>query len=314
MPTSPIPTSPAISAWLPAFIAPMLASPREPFDSDEYLFEIKWDGTRAMLFVEAGSVRLVNRRRIDLTHRYPEFALFSALPDGTVLDGEIVVLRPDGKPDFSALQSREHAGSPRRVAQGAKSRPATFVAFDQLYSEHASIMDLPFTRRRETLDHTCRDVTSPRIVLSRGVLGTGQSYFASVCEQGLEGMVAKRLTSPYLPGKRTDAWIKVKRHELVHCVVIGFIPEGTDDFGSLIIACEADGTVRCVGKVGTGFDQKLRRRIGAYLWSHLRKSPVVPCKYAGLWVEPGLYCAVRCMERTADGQLRAPAFVELYEP
>jgi DNA ligase D-like protein (predicted ligase) len=292
----------------------MLASPREAFDSDDYLFEIKWDGTRALLFVEDNTVRFVNRRRIDLTARYPEFALFAALPSGTVLDGEIVVLDPTGKPDFPALQSRDHAGSPRRVAQGAKSRPATFIAFDQLYANGESIMPLPFTQRRDALDRTCGALASPRLVVSRGVVGVGVAFFETTCAQGLEGMVAKRLASPYLPGKRTDAWIKVKRQQIIHCVVIGFVAEGKDDFGSLIVACEDGGNVRCVGKVGSGFDRKLRQRVNRYLWSNLRPSPVVPSKYAGLWVNPGLYCAVRCMERTADGQLRAPAFVELYEP
>ncbi|HEY7120032.1 MAG TPA: hypothetical protein VH475_25815 [Tepidisphaeraceae bacterium] len=302
---------------LPAFIAPMLATPGEAFDSDEYLFEIKWDGIRALLFVDDDHrYRLLNRRRIDLTARYPELAEpIGRLPAGTVLDGEVVVLGPDGKPDFSAIQSREHSPS-SRAAQSARSRPATYMVFDQLYRAYEPVMKLTFQERRAILAETIKLVQDPRIVLSSGVVGSGKAYFERACLECLEGMVAKRLSSPYLPGKRTDAWIKVKRLQVVHCVVIGFVPEGNDDFGALVIACEVEGQVRCVGKVGSGFDQRRRQKINNYLWSHLRDDPVVaPGKYrqGSRWVEPGLYCAVRCMERTAGGQLRAPAVVEVYD-
>jgi bifunctional non-homologous end joining protein LigD len=149
--------------------------------------------------------------------------------------------------------------------------------------------------------------------MSQGVVGDGRAYFDQACKQGLEGMVAKRLNSPYLPGKRTDAWVKVKRCEVLCCVVIGFTPDedGRRDFAALIIATQtADGLVACVGKVGSGFDQAVRDRINSYLWSHLRKTPVIPAPIKnGIWVEPGLFCQVRCMERTTTGQLRAPAFL-----
>src|SRR5581483_3778556 len=125
-------------------------------------------------------------------------------------------------------------------------------------------------------------------------------------------IVAKRLNSRYLPGKRSPAWVKIKRHEIVSCVIIGFVPEGKDDFGALIIAADVGGTICCVGKVGTGFDRALRQRINRFLWSHLREKPVVPSTVTGNWVEPGLYCTVKCMEWTSGGQLRAPAFGELY--
>jgi bifunctional non-homologous end joining protein LigD len=302
---------------LPVFIPPMLATAGEAFDSDDYLFEIKWDGTRALLFVDDDHrYRLVNRRKIDLTARYPELAgPIGRLPAGTVLDGEIVVLGPDGKPDFSALQSREHARSGRSV-QASKSRPATYIVFDQLHREYEPVMRLTFSERRAILTETIKAINDSRLVLSAGIVGSGKAYFEQACLECLEGVVAKRLSSPYLPGKRTDAWIKTKKQEIVHCVVIGFVPEGEDDFGALIIACEVGGEVRCAGKVGTGFDERRRRRINNYLWSHLRDDPVVaPGKYrqGARWVEPGLYCAVRCMERTAGGQLRAPAVVEVYD-
>jgi len=302
---------------LPPFVEPMLARPGEAFDSDQHLFEIKWDGTRALALIEAGQCRLINRRRIDITTRFPELAqVLCRLPSGTMLDGEVVVLRPqDGKPDFNALQSRDQTRSAERARHASQRSPATFIAFDQLYRAGESIMTLPLQDRRAILTQTLQPLgNEPRVILSQGIVGNGKAYFQQACLECLEGIVAKRLGSPYQPGKRTDAWIKVKRQEVVHCLVIGFVPEGENDFGALIIAAELAGQVRCVGKVGTGFDARRRKRINQFLWSHLRTKPIVaPGKYAGRWVEPGLYCAVRCMERTAAGQLRAPAVVEIYD-
>ena len=124
--------------------------------------------------------------------------------------------------------------------------------------------------------------------------------------------MAKRLDSPYQAGKRTGAWLKIKRHLTLHCAVIGFVPEGKDDFGSLIVAIqEEDGVLRCVGRVGSGFDARLRARVNDFLRRHPRDKPVIPCREKGRWVEPGLYCTVTCMERTADGRLRAPVFGEI---
>lgn len=298
---------------LPAFVEPMLARAGPPFDSDRHLFEIKWDGTRALAFVDGRGHRLLNRRRVDMTLRYPELDFLAQLDAGTVLDGEIVVLR-GGKPDFAALQKREHARSKRKIDMVAQSAPATFIAFDMLFDGYEVLLDRPLVERRERLREAVGGCGQPRLVMSEGVIGSGAGYFAEACKLGLEGVVAKRLDSKYLPGKRTDAWIKIKRHETYTCAVIGFVPaDGPgQDFSALVIASEIEGQMRCVGRVGTGFDAALRDRINAYLWSHPRGQPVVPCQEKARWVEPGLYCTIRCMERTTGGQLRAPVFQELY--
>ena len=301
----------------------MLARPGEAFDSDEYLFEIKWDGTRALAFVDSERprrYRLMNRRRVDITDRYPELECLGNLSPGAVLDGEVVVLRPDGCSDFNALQSREQARTPSRVAMLSRSSLATFIAFDQLYDGFESIMAETCAQRRELLRATVKALASPRVIMSEGVVGSGRAYFEKVAAMGLEGVIAKRLDSPYRPGKRTDDWIKIKRQEIHCCVVIGFEPGETAsgrearDFASLVIAAQIDGKLECVGKVGSGFNQRQRARINQYLWSNLRSKPVIPCKEKRMrWVEPGLYCTVRCMERTSSGQMRAPALVALME-
>ena len=299
----------------------MLARPGQSFDSDEYLFEVKWDGTRALLFVDApGQYRLINRRRADMTWRYPDLSCVAGLPAGTLIDGEIVVLLKDGRQDFPALESREQARTPERAAWVCKSSPATFVAFDQLYRDYEPLLKHECRQRRDILRETIAPLANPKMIMSEGVIGDGKAYFEQACAMGLEGVVAKRLNSPYQPGKRTDAWIKIKRQQLYCCVVIGFTVAETAsgkqarDFSALVIAADVDGELQCVGRVGTGFDEPMRQRINDYLWSHLVPKPVIPCKERGArWVEPGLYCTVRCMERTAGGLLRAPALIELLQ-
>jgi DNA ligase D-like protein (predicted ligase) len=297
---------------LPGFIVPMLAKPGTPFDSDDYLFEIKWDGTRTLAFIDAEGYRLVNRRHVDLNYRYPEFSFLSKLEPGTVLDGEIVVLR-QGKPDFGLLMSREQARSPLKIRSLARAQTATYIVFDLLYDRFESIMEQPLKARRERLRQLVKECGQPQLVLSEAIAVRGIATFEHACAQQLEGVVAKRVLSRYLPGQRTDAWIKIKRGETVCCAIIGFVPSGKDDFRNLILAAETGGVLHHVGQVGSGFDMTLRKKLNALLRGRLRDKPIIPCKIKGKWIEPGLYCLVHCMERTASGHLRAPAFKELLE-
>jgi DNA ligase D-like protein (predicted ligase) len=290
----------------------MLAKPGEPFDAADYLFEIKWDGTRTLAFIDESGYRLVNRRRIDMTDRYPEFAFLKEIQPGTVLDGEMVVLR-EGKPDFTLLLSREQARSSLRIRTLARSTPATYIVFDLLYDRFQSLMSEPLQVRRQRLSRMVKGMGQSQFLVSEGVRGRGKTFFKAACRQGLEGMVAKRLQSRYLPGQRTDAWIKVKRRGELFCAIIGFVPSGADDLRSLILATEEKGTLRYVGKAGTGYDHALRQRLFELLSSRLRKTPLVPCPIKGKWVEPGLYCRVSYLERTEKGELRSPVFEELCE-
>jgi ATP-dependent DNA ligase len=187
----------------------MLAKSGVPFDSPEHLFEVKWDGTRALAFVEQGNYRLVNRHRADVTDRYPELTFLGGLPAGTVLDGEVVVLQ-GGKPSFRHLLSRNQVRSSFKIQSLARTLPTTYVIFDLLYDRFESLLALPLAQRRERLEQLMRRYAHPRLVFSQGVVGAGKAFFAEVCCQGLEGMMAKRLASGYRPGWRTDAWIKVK--------------------------------------------------------------------------------------------------------
>lgn len=298
---------------LPEFIPPMLARIGEPFDSDRHLFEVKWDGMRVLTFVEEGGVRLLTRSRRDVRARFPELEFLGAVEPGALLDGELVAM-VDGKPDFRRLMSREQARDPRRVDALARQIPVQYVVFDLPYRRFESIGDAPLSERREQLGELVAACGDPRLVLSDGVVGPGTTLFEQVTARGMEGVVAKRLDSPYLPGKRTDAWQKIKGTRLIHCLILGWIEED-GDLRSLVIATEEDGVLVCVGRVGSGLGAPDRERLLPRLHALRRDAPLVEvnAEHAHAeWVEPGLYCIVSFLERTSDG-LRAPVFMELIE-
>jgi ATP-dependent DNA ligase len=192
---------------LPRFVPPMLAKPGVPFDSPEHLFEIKWDGTRVLAFVDSNGYRLVNRHRADVTERYPELGFLDRLPTGTILDGEVVVLR-QGKPDFGLLLSRNQARASLKIQSLARTIPATYIVFDLLYHRFESLLALPLRARRQRLETVVRACANGGFVFSEGIVGPGRAFFEAVCRKGLEGVVAKRLDGRYRPGRR--AWIKIK--------------------------------------------------------------------------------------------------------
>jgi bifunctional non-homologous end joining protein LigD/DNA ligase-1 len=301
------------SRQLPEFIKPMLAKSGAPFDSDAHLFEIKWDGIRALAYVEGDGYRLMSRRGSELTSRYPELAALRRVTPGTILDGELVVLDERGLPSFRGILRREQSRSALRCQTLARSSPATYMLFDQLYERYSPVLDKPLTDRRKRMLRTVESAADERLVSSEGIVGPGQTFFAQAVERGMEGAVAKRLDSRYLPGRRSDAWIKFRKSSSLLCAIIGYVPKD-GDFESLILAAaDDDGQLRCVGRVGTGFDAELRQRLTSLLQEYESPAPLIPCPEKGTWLHPGLYCAVRFLERTAEGDLREPVFQRLIE-
>lgn len=288
----------------------MLAAPGRPFDSADHLFEIKWDGFRTMAHVEHRSLRLVSRSGRDVTTQYPELASLAALPDGSVIDGEIVSLR-DGVPDFESLQPRDQARGARRAAALAAERPVWYVAFDLLYRDFTSLMDQPLSARRDRLLQL--DVPEPMAV-SEAVRTEGRRLYESVCSAGLEGIMAKRLDSRYRPGRRSDAWIKVKRRLRALCAIVGFMPQQGGDIQSVAVAIDRNGVLTYAGRVGTGYREQERLRLAALLHERATDRALVELPAGAVGVRPGLYCEVSFMDQTRDGVLRAPVFERLIEP
>ncbi len=306
------PSAQAPEPALPEFIPPMLAGVAEPFDADTHLFEVKWDGMRTLAYRDRGGVRLVNRHHHDVTGHFPELTDLQALPVGVVLDGELVVTI-DGRPDFQRVMGRRHARSAATVRRLAAEQPATFVAFDLLYAEFCCVQDEPLEGRRDRLAAALKDRVTPHLALSEGIVGQGRMLFEHACAQQLEGVVAKKLGSPYLPGRRSEAWLKIKRQQTALCAILGFLPDGERDFKSLAVAIEDGGALRYVGQVGSGFDAKQRDALNAALRARVVDAPLVPCPITATWVESGLYCRVTYLEMTSHGHLRAPVFAGMID-
>ena len=290
---------------LPTFIHPMLASPGECFDSDDYLFEIKWDGFRALCYIENGRYRLVGRNKSDFTAQFPELSPLAALPEGTVIDGEIVAM-VNKKPDFASLLTRQ-----RKNAARSPGHEVTFVGFDLLYLDFQSLVEVACEQRRHALEQLLSHSPNPRIVLSHSIVGEGKLYFEKIQEMGLEGMVAKKRSSRYEPGKRSASWIKCKASQKIVCAIIGYeLNDGR--LKNLIIAAPVEGDLQWIGQVGSGITQVMQTKLLDLLSARTCKQPIIPCTIKGRWVVPDLFCEVSFLEWTNTGKLRGPVFESLH--
>ncbi len=202
-------------------LTPMLAVAAEPFDSPDYLFEIKWDGIRGLALVQQRSWRLWGRGETEYAERYPELDVLQQLPPGTILDGELVRLR-GGKADFAAVLRRHQLTGSRKIRWAAQHEPVTYVVFDLLQIRGRSLIRQTLRDRRRRLEELLSTASTECLLFSQGVEQTGQSFFDHVVAQGHEGVMAKRLDSRYLPGKRAASWRKIKPRQQVVCVVIGY--------------------------------------------------------------------------------------------
>jgi bifunctional non-homologous end joining protein LigD len=298
---------------LPSLIRPMMATLRHevPRDEDRYGWELKWDGVRAIAYVDGG-VRLFSRNDKDMTGSYPELAALGRMTDTpVVLDGEIVALR-DGRPDFGLLQSRMHVQRPaERLVRAA---PVVYYVFDLLHIGEESLLRVPYTGRRDRLDGLRLDTTP--VLTPPWWRGGAADVLAASIAQGLEGIVGKPLNSHYHPGRRRD-WIKVKNVRHQEVVIGGWKPgEGRrkDMIGSLLLGIPRDHRLTYAGNVGTGFTEGMLRDLLADLAPLERDTspfdPGVPRALArGVhWVEPRLVGEVAFSEWTPDGHLRHPSW------
>lgn len=302
---------------MPSWIKPMLAKLVEkPFSNPDWLFEIKWDGVRALAWVADGKLTLRSRLGNDITSHFPELA---ELPGSlgarrAVLDGEIVVLDKRGRSSFGDIQQRVHV---RKPSPGLLSQAsATYFAFDLLYCDGYDLRSVPLADRKELLRRLLRP--RERIRYSDHQVGLGKELFDLAREQGLEGIVGKRLDSAYV-GSRSGAWVKLKANKMLDAVVAGWTAPraGRTDFGSLILGLSDGKKLRFVGHVGTGFDENARAEILAFLERHR----TLKCPFDDppetnekpFWTRPRLVARVRFSDWTKDRRLRQPVFISLRE-
>jgi bifunctional non-homologous end joining protein LigD len=315
---------------LPKSVQAMLAKPGPVPESegDEWAYEIKWDGVRALGFADRGKWSMQSRRLEEVTGRYPELAgIAEVLAERrAVLDGEVVALDPEGRPRFQLIQSRIGLTQPGQIKARMNQQPVDFVIFDLLHLDGRRVRDLPYVERRELLEGLGLD--APRWRVPRYRFGGGAELFEAARRQGLEGIVSKRSDSPYRPGKRTGEWIKTRVWREQEFVIGGYIPgEGrrAKMVGSLLVGYYDKRRselgkgekqhLHFAGAVGTGMTEEVL----AYLTRELHKrerrtspfevgAPRGPKAKLSVWCRPDLVCEISWTEWTRDGTLRQPAY------
>jgi bifunctional non-homologous end joining protein LigD len=302
---------------MPAEIKPMLATlVDEPFSDPDWIFETKWDGFRSICFIQNGEARFVSRNQIEMTPQYPELASVGkqVAAREAILDGEIVALDKDGMPRFQLLQNK------LRIRSGsyapARSAQIVYFVFDLLYVDGHDLRNCSVVERKAALAKILRPAGF--IKLSEHVAGEGDAFFREIEKFHLEGMIAKRANSTYLPRRSAD-WLKVKTIMRAEVVVAGYTqPRGTRSyFGSLVCGLYRGDELHYVAHTGGGFNEKLLASIYKLMQPlRIDKSPFVKPPKTNepvQWIKPKLVAEVKFSEWTADNRLRQPIFVGLRE-
>lgn len=292
---------------LDEFIAPMLASVADkPFDDKNWLFELKWDGYRAIAELDKKKIKLYSRNGLSFTERYPAVAdELSSFGLRAVLDGEVMVFNEEGRPDFQKLQHYDEN----------KHLPLVYYVFDILSLNNKDLTQLPLTERKAILQKTLPE--SDIVRYSDHVEEKGKAFFEEVQKKNLEGIMAKKADSLYVTGVRTREWLKIKHTHTREAVIAGFTEArgSRKHFGALVLGEMKRGKLHYIGHTGTGFtDNRLKE-----LWGIMSKlttgtSPFdekVPINSPVTWIKPDLVCEVKFSEITRDGILRHPVFMQL---
>jgi bifunctional non-homologous end joining protein LigD len=311
---------PAPADWepMPENVAPMLAvGATAPPHGKGWGYEFKWDGVRAIAHIDGGRVHLVSRNNLDISMRYPELRELGLAVGSTrlVLDGEVVAFDELGRPNFGRLQSRMHVASESKIRTLMKEVPVAYLIFDLLYVDGRSTMSLPYFERRELLESL--GLKGPHWDTPPYLADDAKSLIAASKAQQLEGVMAKKLDSPYYAGKRSDCWRKIKNIRRQEVVIGGWTAgEGNREgrIGSLLVGVYEGDNLRYAGNVGTGFTEKTLREIEALMKPLIRKtSPFadpIPRAIAktATYVEPELVCEVEFTEWTGTHRLRHPSY------
>ena len=305
----------------------MLATPGQlpsAAEDAQWAYEVKWDGVRAVAYLQAGQLRLMSRTDRDITRRYPEIGpLAAALRDvAVVFDGELVSLDVEGRPSFGRLQHRMHVADDAEIRRLTVHYPVTYMIFDLLHADGQSLVDQPYVERRARL--TALDPAGPAWQTPPSWIGGGADLVQATAAQGLEGVIAKRTHSVYQPGRRSPAWRKIKNIRTVDVRIGGWNPgdgRRAGTIGSLLIGLSTPDGLAYVGNVGTGFTdaalRDLQRRLEPLAATTSPFDAVaVPREFArhAHWVRPELGGEVAYAEASSDGRLRHPRWRGLRDP
>lgn len=293
------------------YIEPMLASLEDkPFDNDEWIFEMKWDGYRAIAEWNKKELKLYSRNGLSFVQKYPPVAeAITKLKHDCVLDGEIVVLNDEGRPRFQMLQ--EYDQDPRH--------PIHYYVFDLLFLDGKDIRELPLVNRKELLQKLLKGYKGDIIRYSDHVTASGKKFFRHVKKLDFEGMMAKKADSEYHAGVRTREWLKIKHHNNQEAVIVGFTAprRSRKYFGALILGEFKGRRLQYIGHTGTGFTHDRLKE----LWSLMQPLITTQSPFAEkvkvnapvTWIRPEIVCEIKFTEQTNEGILRHPVFLGLRE-
>jgi DNA ligase D-like protein (predicted polymerase)/DNA ligase D-like protein (predicted ligase)/DNA ligase D-like protein (predicted 3'-phosphoesterase) len=304
--------------WLTEPVEFMLADVSKTVPAaGDWMYEVKWDGIRAMISLDEGQVRIRSRNQRDITAAFPELlkAEDSFRATCGLFDAEIVCLDSAGRPLFKEVINRMRQRTESAAARARAKTPAVCYVFDCLYLDGRPLVGEPIERRREWMADAIKSGSAYRVSQT---VEDGEGLFAAAREAGLEGIMAKRLGSSYTPGRRSDAWLKVKTRTTIDCLVIGYTRGKGDrasSFGALHLARRDGEALHYLGKVGTGFDDRTLAAVSAEIAKvpegrrPVKEKPVDDA--ASVWIKPTLWCEVQYASLTSNDTLREPVFVRM---
>ena len=292
-------------------VTPMLIRDEvPPFDDKEYIYELKWDGCRCLAYLDKNSTELKNKRNLRIDPIFPELSqLHMQAKKKCILDGELIVLINE-KPDFEALQRRTIMSNTVKIKLSADEHPASFIAYDILYYDNKSVMDLSVIERKKLLDKCLKE--NERVAISRYVEENGKALFDFTTEQGLEGIVAKKKSSLYYPGKRTKDWVKIKNMIDDDFVICGYAGQ-ENNMVSVILGQYYKDNLVYKGSVAFGVRGENYKKIKAV---KKKNTPPFDKWTEGdniQWIEPVLVCTVKFMNYTKSGAMRQPVLKGIRE-
>lgn len=293
-------------------ISPMLiGADGEPFDDDNYIFELKWDGERCIGYLDPHEgTELRNKRNVRMTPKVPELTeIHKQISKRCILDGELMVLK-DGKPDFYEIQKRSLMSNTFKILLLSERYPASFIAFDILYYEDRDLTMLPLMERKKYLAEAVKE--SERMAISRCVQEKGIAVYEIAERQALEGIVAKRKDSIYIQGKRTKDWIKIKNLLDEDFVICGYIYKD-NHMASLVLGQYYNNQLIYKGHVTLGASGENFRKIKEQEVISTPPFLVPKGNESAVWIKPLLVCTVKFMDYTASGGMRQPVLKGIRE-
>ncbi|MEQ9424849.1 MAG: non-homologous end-joining DNA ligase [Cyclobacteriaceae bacterium] len=296
----------------------MADSANDPPKGEEYIYEIKWDGIRALICVDEGEVTILSRSHRNINKQFPELMVPEKAFRATsaLFDAEIVCFDEDGKPDFKKVINRLMKSNDGDIERSTRRNPAYCYIFDCLYLDGRPLINEPLHKRREWLLDSVKHDTPYRV---SDIEEDGDALFTAAKEMGLEGIVAKDINSKYLPGKRSSNWLKIKVRNTTDCLIIGFTKGNGDRepyFGALQIAENENNKLLYRGKVGTGFNDALMKEVKGILLEQtvLKERPIDEKPLDNdetTWIEPKLWCEIQYAMITKNNTFREPVFVRM---